>query len=149
MAVLAPAEFTAVVAEHGGDLGVVGLEEGPHVIVEHANGRDRQRIRVETPPGIAAEAVDDGPQVHLADAFESTHEECVYGHQITGVALPVTAAGMPLISTVAEPAAMARGRGGCLGLEWGGENPLYPRCHHGYWATQWYPRQDSNLLPSP
>ena len=85
MAVLAPAEFTAVVAEHGGDLGVVGLEEGQHVIVEHVNGRDRQLICVETPPGIAAEAVDDGPQVHLADAFESTHEECVYGHQITGV----------------------------------------------------------------
>src|SRR5690554_7607082 len=34
-------------------------------------------------------------------------------------ALPVTAAGIPLMSTVAEPAAMARGWGGCLGLECG------------------------------
>src|SRR5690554_3718611 len=33
--------------------------------------------------------------------------------------LPVTAAGIPLMSTVAEPAAMARGWGGCLGLECG------------------------------
>src|SRR5690554_2177059 len=32
-------------------------------------------------------------------------------------ALPVTAAGMPLISTVAEPAATARGWFECLGLE--------------------------------
>src|SRR5690554_7885838 len=35
------------------------------------------------------------------------------------IALPVTAAGIPLMSTVAEPAAMARGGGGCVGLECG------------------------------
>lgn len=83
--IFAAAEFSAVVAQHRADPGIVRLEEGQHVVVEHMNGRDGQLVGVQAPPGVAAEAVDDGLQVDLADAFECADEEGIDGHQLTGV----------------------------------------------------------------
>lgn len=82
---LAPAKFPAVDAEHRADLGVVSLEEGQHVVIEHMDCRDRQFVGVQATPGIAAEAINDGLQIDLADPFERADEEGVDGDQLAGV----------------------------------------------------------------
>lgn len=85
MLVFSAAELSAVVAEYRADFGVVRLEEGQHVIIEHMHGRDGQFVGVEAAPGVAAEAVDHGLQVDLADSLERTDEEGVDGDQFAGV----------------------------------------------------------------
>ncbi len=84
MFVLTSAEFPAIVAEHRADLGIVSLEEGQHIVVEHMDCRDRQLVCIQAAPGIAAEAIDDRLQVDLADALERADEEGIDGHQLTG-----------------------------------------------------------------
>lgn len=85
MLVLTSAEFPAIVAEHRADLGVVSLEEGQHVVVEHVDCRDGQLVGVQAAPGIAAEAIDNRLQIDLSNAFERADEEGIDGDQLAGV----------------------------------------------------------------
>ena len=64
-AVLAP-----VVAQDGPDLYTLLLEEWQHMVVQDLDGRDRYLARVESGPDVAAEAVEHGLDVDLADALE-------------------------------------------------------------------------------
>src|SRR5690554_6357590 len=103
MLVLPAAELTAVVTEYRADLGVVSLEEGKYVIVEHMHGRDGQFTGVEAAPGVATEAGDDGLQIDLADPLERTDEEGIDSDQFAGV----MDLDMPFAELRAEPLQVA------------------------------------------
>ena len=72
-AVRAAAELAAIVAEHRGDPGAVGLEGGQHIVVHDVDRRHRQFIGIEPSPGVTEEAVDHALEVDLADALERAH----------------------------------------------------------------------------
>ena len=103
MLILPAAELAAVVAEYCADFGVVSLEEGQHVIIEHMHGRDGQFAGVEAAPGVAAEAVDDGLQIDLANPFEGTDEEGIDSDQFADV----VDFDMPFAKLRAEPLQVA------------------------------------------
>ena len=75
------------------------LEEGQRVVVQDLNGRDRHLRGVEPGPDEAAEAVQHGLDVDLADALQRAREEGVHGHKFArGVDLD-----MPLAVLGVEP----------------------------------------------
>ena len=85
VAILATAEFAAIVGEHSVDLGPVRLKAWQHIIVEQLDGGQRQLVGVEPGPGVPAVAVDGGLQIDLADALQDANEEGVDGNQGAGV----------------------------------------------------------------
>jgi len=85
VAILATAEFAAIVGEHRVDPGRVRLKDRQHIIVEQLDGGQRQLVGIEPGPGMPAAAVDGGLQIDLADALQNADEEGVDGNQRTGV----------------------------------------------------------------
>ena len=69
VAILATAEFAAIVGEHGVDLGPVRFKGWQHIIVEQLDGGEWQLVGVEPGPGMPAAAVDGGLQIDFADAL--------------------------------------------------------------------------------
>ena len=69
------AELASVVAEDGPDRNPVLLEEGQHVVVRDLYRRQGHLARVETTPGMAAEAVQHGLQVDLPHALSVPTEK--------------------------------------------------------------------------
>ena len=85
MTVRTAAELAAVVAEHGLHPDPVLIEERQHVVVHHLHRRERELARVELAPGVAAEAIEHGLQVHLADPLQRSDEERVHGDEVARV----------------------------------------------------------------
>ena len=84
------AVLAAVVAQDRPDLYAMLLEERQRVVVQNLNGRDRHLRGVEPGPDEAAEAVQYGLDVDLADPLQRAREKGVHGHQFTsGVDLDV------------------------------------------------------------
>ena len=71
-------EFAAIVRNHGMHKGVMLLEEGQDVVVEHVDGSHRQFGGVEPSPSITIVTVDDGLQIASSDAFEGVHMEGIH-----------------------------------------------------------------------
>ena len=76
------AELAAVVAEHGLHTDPVLIEERQHVVMHHLHRRERELARVEPASGVAAEAIEHGLQVHLADPLQRSDEERVHGDEV-------------------------------------------------------------------
>ena len=73
----AAAELAPVVAQHGGDPSLVGVEGREDLVVHDVHGGDRELVGVEPAPGIAGVAIDGGLEIDLAHALDMADEKGV------------------------------------------------------------------------
>ena len=102
------AVLASVVAQDRPDLYALLLEEGQHVVVQDLDGGHRHLRAVEPGPAEAAEAVQHGLDVDLADALERTREEGVHGHKLArGMDFDVALAELG-VGTLEQPGSVPR-----------------------------------------
>ena len=85
MVIRPTAVFAAVIRQHGFYPYGVLFEERQHIVIQDMDSGDRHLARVQPAKSKTAEAVDDGLQINLADAFERADKERVYRNQFAGV----------------------------------------------------------------
>lgn len=83
---LGAAELAAIVGQHRTDRQIELAIERQHVIVQHRNGRLRLLGDVQEAEGVAAERIDHGVQIDLADALQIANEERVLAEQLARTA---------------------------------------------------------------